>query len=106
MPENFNIMNVHSTGDLVRVTGVQQLHGPEVAEFRDRVLSSLSPRSKGSQQVEVDLSQIITVDGGGLGALLSVHQACGGLRLLNPPPAVRQLLDLTRMTRVFQIVQN
>jgi anti-anti-sigma factor len=97
-------MNVQLSGETVRVSGLQQLHGPSAAVFRDEVLSTL--KSKTRRPVEVDFSQVMTVDGGGLGALLSVHKASGGVRLVNPPPAVRQILELTRMNRVFQIVQN
>jgi anti-anti-sigma factor len=104
LPENYSIMNVKLSGDTIRISGLQQLHGPSAAVFRDEVLSTL--KRKTQRPVEVDFSQVMTVDGGGLGALLSVHKVCGGVRLLNPPPAVRQILELTRMNRVFQIVQD
>ncbi|HZM03898.1 MAG TPA: STAS domain-containing protein [Candidatus Saccharimonadales bacterium] len=95
-------MNVQVSDETIRVTGLQQLNGPSASLFRTQVLASLKAR----HQVEVDLSQILTVDGGGLGALLSLHKVCSGVRLLNPTPPVRQILELTRMNRVFEIVQN
>ena len=46
----------------------------------------------------------------GLGALISLHKTTctrnGLVRLLNPTPPVQQLLDLTRMHRIFEIVKR
>lgn len=59
--------------------------------------------------VDVDLSQIRMIDSSGLGALISLHKTVcargGGLRVLNPSPGARQVLELTRLHRVFEIVQ-
>ena len=42
--------------------------------------------------------------------LISLHKtACsrqGSLRILNPTPGVLQILELTRMHRIFEIVKN
>ena len=47
------------------------------------------------------------VDSSGLGALISLHKHLserdGKVRLLNPRQSVLQLLELTRMHRIFEI---
>ncbi len=59
--------------------------------------------------IEIDLSQTSFVDSCGLGTLIALHKtACsrrGMVRLLNPTPPVQQILELTRMHRIFEIVK-
>jgi anti-sigma B factor antagonist len=59
--------------------------------------------------IDVDLSQTRLIDSSGLGALITLHKTMcargGGLRVLNPAPNVKQILELTRLNRVFEIVQ-
>jgi anti-sigma B factor antagonist len=62
--------------------------------------------------VEVDLSEVTFLDSHGLGALLMVHRAACNrhgdvpMRLLNPQPPVQQILELTRMHRIFEIIKS
>ncbi|HVV00157.1 MAG TPA: STAS domain-containing protein, partial [Verrucomicrobiae bacterium] len=63
----------------------------------------------GHKNIDIDLSQTTYVDSCGLGALVALHKtACGrkgAVRLLSPQRPVQQILELTRMHRIFQIVQ-
>ncbi|MCX6855270.1 MAG: STAS domain-containing protein [Verrucomicrobia bacterium] len=74
-------------------------------QWKERLTKELS-----SQQTEVsiDLSKTRFIDSSGLGVLLSLNKtlrAQGGvLKLLNPSSAVAQLIELTRLHRVFEIV--
>jgi len=48
------------------------------------------------------------LDSSGLGTLISLHKTLrarnGTVRLLKPAPNVQQILELTRLHRVFEIV--
>jgi len=50
------------------------------------------------------------VDSCGLGALVALHKTAaargGVLRLINPTPPVQQILELTRMHRIFEIIKE
>ena len=64
-------------------------------------------RLKQPRIVVLDLSGIETVDGGGLGMLVSLHRWTGEnaiqLKLVNPSVFVRFVLECTRLTRVLTI---
>jgi anti-anti-sigma factor len=50
------------------------------------------------------------IDSTGLGALVSVNRFIvsrqGQLRLINPVPVVRKVLDLTQLSKSFEITQS
>ena len=72
-------------------------------QWKDGLSTELSQR-----EVFIDLSVTRFIDSSGLGVLLSLNKtvrARGGvLKLLNPSSAVAQLIELTRLHRVFEIV--
>ena len=74
-------------------------------QWKDRVTKELATQQN---EVSVDLSKTRFIDSSGLGVLLSLNKtlrAQGGvLKLLNPSSAVAQLIELTRLHRVFEIV--
>jgi anti-sigma B factor antagonist len=100
-------MNVMVDGDTLRVSGVKELGAANSNSVRDQIRSALT---NGERNIEIDLSETSFLDSCGLGALIALHKtACarnGTLRLVNPPPAVQQILELTRMHRIFEIVKN
>lgn len=93
----------------VEVSDVPELSAATVDGFRNEVRAALPERL---QTLEIDLSQTRYLDGSGLGALFAVYQAAGGgaegvtLRLVNPLPPVRQLLELTQLHELFEIVKR
>jgi anti-sigma B factor antagonist len=97
-------MKMEVLGDTLRISDVTELGSTNAHTFRDWVRSSLA---KGQRNIELDLSQATFIDSCGLGALIALHKtACaknGALRLVSPQPAVRQILELTRMHRIFEI---
>jgi anti-sigma B factor antagonist len=97
-------MKLEVLGDTLRVFDVKELGSASANDLRDWVRSSLA---NGQRNIELDMSQATFIDSCGLGALIALHKtACarhGALRLLNPKPAVRQILELTRMHRIFEI---
>ncbi|HTD24557.1 MAG TPA: STAS domain-containing protein [Terriglobales bacterium] len=62
----------------------------------------------GAQRLIVDLTGVDSIDASGLGALVGLvrwaRRAGVCVRLLNPSKYVRELLRLTRLERVFEIV--
>ncbi len=99
-------MKVQMQGDTLTITGIKELGAANSNSFRDQVRAALRDEHK---NLEIDLSQTMFVDSCGLGALISLHKtACsrnGLVRLLNPTPPVHQILELTRMHRIFEIVK-
>jgi len=97
-------MKMEVLGDTLRISDVKELGSANANAFRDWVRSSFT---NGHRNIELDMSQTTFIDSCGLGALIALHKtACakhGGLRLLNTQPAVRQILELTRMHRIFEI---
>jgi anti-sigma B factor antagonist len=98
-------MKLEILSDTLRVTEVKELGAANSNAFRDWVRSSLQA---GQRNIEIDLSETRFVDSCGLGALVALHKtACnrkGTVRLLHPQPSVKQILDLTRMNKIFEIV--
>ncbi len=62
----------------------------------------------GLLNIDFDCSSMNFVDSSGLGALISMQKLAnergGKLRLLAPKPSMVQVLELTRLHRVFEIV--
>lgn len=60
--------------------------------------------------IEIDLSETVFLDSCGLGALVwlrkLVAERYGRVRLLNPAPSIEQILELTRLYRLFDIVKR
>ena len=100
-------MKVQIQGDTLTITGIKELAAANAQTFRDQVRAALRDEQK---NIEIDLSQTMFIDSCGLGALVSLHKtACsrkGQVRLLNPTPPVNQILELTRMHRIFEIVTS
>ena len=100
-------IKVHVRGDTLQIEGVKELSAANANTFRDQVRGAMAERLK---NVEIDLSQTLFLDSCGLGVLISLHKtACtrnGAVRLLNPTPPVQQILELTRLHRVFEIVRK
>jgi anti-sigma B factor antagonist len=100
-------MKIEHDGETMRISGVLQLGAANANDFRDQARAALTD---GQKHIEIDLSQTTFIDSCGLGALIALHKtACsrkGAVRLLNPQPPVQQILELTRMHHIFQIVKN
>jgi anti-sigma B factor antagonist len=101
-----NKMKVQALGETLNVSGIKELGASNSQNFRDEIKAALS----GEKNIDIDLSETTFVDSCGLGALISLHKTTcnrnGAVRLLNPTPPVQQLLELTRMHRIFEIVNN
>jgi anti-sigma B factor antagonist len=102
-------MKVEQFHRTLRIHGLRELSVANAHSFRDEAAAALDPEL---ETVEIDFSEAGLVDSCGLGALVSLHKAAnqinnnGGvtMRLLNPPPPVQQVFELTRMHHLFEIV--
>jgi len=89
------------------VSELSELGAANSNGFRDWVRSCLNEAQK---NVEVDLSATDFIDSCGLGALIAIHKTAtsrhGTVRLVHPRPQVNQILELTRMHHIFDIVRT
>jgi anti-anti-sigma factor len=96
-------IDVEKTGDVAVVRCVGRIvRGAEVRTLKDAVFSENDIRI-----VVIDLSDVQTLDAGGLTALLSLHQWARDrnvqLKLVNPSHFVNEVLTRTGLDHVFDI---
>ncbi len=91
------------TGDVAVLQCTGRIVRGETLHFLKRAVTSL----KQPRVVVLDLSAVEMLDGGGLGMLVFLHRWTRDnaiqLKLVNPSDFVRQMLDRTRLSRVFDI---
>ena len=62
------------------------------------------------ESVTVDFETVEFIDSSGVGALVSVHKRLApkgrALRIRNPGPAVTSVIELLRLHRVFELVEE
>ena len=102
-------MKIEITEDLMRVSDLPELDERQAASFRTEFAAAL-PACPGI--IEVNLERTMRVDYSGLAALVvALDQAqqrnpAVTLRVVDPSPPVRQLLELTRLHRIFSVVER
>jgi anti-sigma B factor antagonist len=102
-------MKIQQQSDALRIGDIKELGASSAQVFKDEVRAALPDPL---HAIEVDLSQTAFVDSCGLGALIAVYKTASGrnggvsFRLINPTPPVQQILELTRMHRIFEIVRR
>ena len=99
-------MKVQTTGETLQVSGLKELGENNAGIFRQQVLSALKLNQT---KIEVDLSEMSFVDSRGLAALLELKQSFDdehAVCLRNPSPPVQQILEFTRMSNVFDIINE
>lgn len=100
-------MKMQIQGETLHISEFAELGAANSNEFRDKARAALTPQQK---NIVIDLSQTEFMDSCGLGTLISLHKTTcsrnGAVRLVNPTPNVQQVLDLTRMHRLFEIVKR
>lgn len=98
-------MKIKVDSDTVRVSDLRELGDDQAGELAADIGAAVS---RGIKAVEFDLSQFRAIDYGVVDRLLAIHDAVARAaslvwRVVNPPPDVRQLLELVRLHRVFEI---
>ena len=100
-------MKIELAGDTLRVFGIKQLDATSATVFHDAVKEAFTDAVR---QIELDLSGTVSLDSCGLGTLVALRKLVdrrgGVIHLLNPAPAVQQMLELTRLYRVLQVVKR
>ena len=89
------------------IDGIRELNQPNALVILQTVNSALTNKVK---SIVIDLSQTAFLDSTGVGALIAMRNMMmrrrGTVCLLNPSPFVEQVLGLTRLHRVLDIVKT
>lgn len=89
------------------ITAPDEVSAATARLWRDRMEHEIKPEH---EEACIDLSKTRFIDSSGLGVLLTLNKklrARGAtLKLINPSPAVCQLIELTRLHRVFEIIHD
>ena len=101
-------MKIENQGQCLSISDIPELTAVNSTLFRDEVRASLSAQPA---VIEINLSQTRFMDSSGLGALFALYRAASHghgaiLRLLYPTPEIQQLLELTQMQQLFEIVKR
>jgi anti-sigma B factor antagonist len=101
-------MKITQDGESLNITELRDLSSANSEVFRQEVCRSIPPMVK---TIEVDLSQTRSVDSCGLGALIGIYKMATRngdvtLRLVNPSSSLQQMFELTRLHRIFEVVQR
>jgi anti-sigma B factor antagonist len=98
-------MQITEQENTLEVTGIGDLSLECAAAVRDEIRNRFKD---GLKTISIDLSTTEFIDSSGLGALVALQKTAaqrgGGLRILRPNPKTLQILELTRLHRVFEIV--
>ena len=103
-------MQIQQTDHTLTIRGLRELNAANARAVRDALCAAVVP---GLHAIEVDLSELHFVDGCGLGALAALYRSATeidtetapAVRLINPQPSVQQIIELTRMHHLFEIVR-
>lgn len=100
-------MRMHCQDKTLALGGITELNGANSGALRDEARAALTSEVA---TIDVDLSQTRFVDSSGLGALIALHKTMcargGNVRIIDPTPSAQQILELTRLHRVFEIVKT
>jgi anti-anti-sigma factor len=99
---SFHIKSEQSNDVAVLQCAGRIVRGEAIHFLKEAVISLRKPRV-----IVVDLTEVTMLDGGGLGMLVFLHRWTRDrdiqLKLVNPSTFVREMLDRTRLTCVFNI---
>lgn len=101
-------MKIRNEGPTLKISDIAELTAVNSGAFREEVNAALR---ESPTLVEIDLAKTRFLDSSGLGALFALYRSVGEsggttLRLINPTPEINQLLELTQMQQLFEIVQR
>ena len=100
-------MKLQQHANTLHVSGLTELNATNAAAFRDATRAALTDATTA---VDVDLSLTRFLDSSGLGALIALQKTLaarsGHVRILNPTASAQQILELTRLHRVLEIVKS
>lgn len=86
---------------------VLQCRGRIVRGEATNLLRDAVTAPRNARIIVLDLSDVDAVDGSGLGMLVFLHHWTRNntvqLKLVNPSPLVREIMERTRLTRIFDV---
>ena len=98
------IMETRMAGNQMQVVLTGSIYVEEAAEIRGKLTSIID---KGQISLFIDLSQVDYIDSTGLGMLVSIHKRVllrgGSIKIKGLQGLVKEVFELTRMTKVFEI---
>ena len=102
-------MNIEHRDNTLSIGGLRELTAANAEFVRVRACAAITPEL---ETIELDLSETTMMDSFGLGVITSLYKTateCSrngspSVRLLNPQPPVQQVLELTRLHHLFEIV--
>lgn len=98
-------MNTERKGTTLLISDIPELTAASASVVKGKLRADFA---EGLMDIDFDCSSLGFVDSSGLGAMISFQKLAGDrggkLRLLSPQPGVVQVLELTRLHRVFEIV--
>jgi len=99
-------LEIETDTSRLRIGAIRELNQSNALALQGSVNAVLTDAVK---TIELDLSQTVFLDSHGLGALIALRNMMsrrkGVVRLLNPSRLVEQVLELTRLHRVLDIVK-
>ncbi len=97
---NISVLNQH-----VNVTLTGKLYVDEASALREQLLQYVE---QGYHRFTIDFSAVDYIDSSGLGVLVAIQKRAlsggGGIAIKGLNGVVKELFDLTRLTKVFEIV--
>ncbi len=100
-------MKIEYQDKTMALSEITELNATNSSTLRDEARAGLK---HDVTSLDIDLSRTRFVDSSGLGALIALHKTMcgrgGSVRVINPTPTVQQVLELTRLHRVFEIVMT
>jgi anti-sigma B factor antagonist len=100
-------MKISSHGSVLRISDLPALNASTAPALRDEARAALKAENT---MLDIDMSSTRFLDSSGLGALIALQktmsQRGGTLRVVNPTATVEQIMELTRLHRVLEIVRE
>jgi anti-sigma B factor antagonist len=101
-------MKIDKSGPCLSISEIPELTAGNSSYLREEIRTALTDAPK---VIEIDLSQTRFMDSSGLGVLFALYRANLGetgatMRLLNPRPEIEQLLELTQIWQLYDVVRR
>ena len=97
-------MDLRTVDTALIVSDLPELTATNAPETKKQVREAIKDSHN---RVDFDLSKTTFLDSSGLGVLIGLHKTMasksGSIRIVNPSQNVQQVLELTRLHRLFEI---
>ncbi len=100
-------MQQSTSATKIVVSEITELTAANASSVKEEIKAGLNDNHT---QIDIDLSSTQFIDSSGLGVLIGLHKTMsqngGSIRIVNPTESVQQVLELTRLHRLFEIVNE